>query len=1200
MLRAWATSLIALAAAFCAFAPATAVAATETPPDLLWQSPEDELTGDSAGRMFNPWGVAASPTTGDIYVADLENSRVAVFDVWGGFLRAWGYGVDPGDGSSSLQTCTSDCQEGIAGSGPGQLSQPTGVAVDAAEAVYVYDTDNKRVVKYDSQGNLLLTFGGAGSAPGEFENGALGDYIDVGPAGTIFVGDVGRIQEFEPDGSFKSQIPFTGDLAGLAGAAVRSLAIDPTNGDLLVVVTGDQSIYRLSSTGALKGEVDGSEVIGEETKSFPVNPRAVTVDSVGNVYAIDQPTGGGGPYEVLKFGPDGGCLICGQDFAQPDDREVFGIQLNGLAAGTACGIDGDDVYVTEFSGTGDRPLSYVRSYGPPPQDVVNCPPPQRPPAIEDQYARSVGAAEARLQARINPLFFADTTYYVQYGPDACLASDWQQGCSTFPVPPGSILTSKVQSRPVATAILTLSGLSADTTYHYRFVAQSSGGGPVFGVGGTESEDGDSSSFHTLALPFTLKSDCPNQTFRTGASAFLPDCRAFEMVSPVDKNGGDIDTQKSLRGYPAALDLTDLSGDEMTFSSSTAFAGALGAPFVSQYRAQRGATGWTTESISPPRNDPFNPVGTLLELDLQFKLFTPDLSEAWLMQEADPPLDACGIPGFVNIYRRDNLTGAYEAITTAAPEARDPDKYVAEVQGVSADGTTTIFRANDRLTADAAPGTEYQIYEHVREPGQCAQLRLVSLLPGEIPNPTASSVGTEGSATADYTFSEGRENLVDNAVSPDASRIYWTAAASKGGEGRIYLRLNGTETIPVSSSAARFWKAAEDGSAAYYIQNGNLFRYTLANKKSILLAKDVIGLLGANDGASRAFIVSKDDLDGAVGGQPNVFMLQGTTATYITTLSAADVSGNSSFTPADAVPTLHSSRVSDDGSHLIFTSDASLTGFDNADAESGIPDTEVYLYDAETETLRCVSCNATGARPTGRVVVGANNTRTGFASRIPPWKNQFHAARILSDDGSRLFFESFEVLSPRDHDEGLDVYQWSRADNAQQCEAMGAEAFNDEAGGCLSLLSSGTDPDDAELVDSTPDASSVFIKTNASLLPQDPGRIDIYVARVGGGFPPPFACGNPEGCPAPVPPNEPPTAPDPGSRSGDGNPTFGACKQLEHQAVRLRAKARRLGIKARKAAPAKARKLRKKAKQTIKKAKKLDSRARKCFTSAGGR
>src|SRR5205085_12667143 len=115
-------------------------------------------------------------------------------------------------------------------------------------------------------------------------------------------------------------------------------------------------------------------------------------------------------------------------------------------------------------------------------------------------------------------------------------------------------------------------------------------------------------------------------------------------------------------------------------------------------------------------------------------------------------------------------GSYEAMTAVEPPTKEPDEYFAEVQGTSADGTHTIFRANDKLTSDAASVAGYQIYEHISEPGTCGQLRLVSVLPDGTANPSGASVGTAASGTDGFRFVEGRENSVTNAVSTDASRI----------------------------------------------------------------------------------------------------------------------------------------------------------------------------------------------------------------------------------------------------------------------------------------------------------------------------------------------------------------------------------------------------------------------------------------------
>src|SRR4051794_13855698 len=90
-------------------------------PEELWQAPPDGSPGESAGRMENPRGMATDPVSGEVYVADLENHRIDVFDGEGHFARAWGWGVADGS-TEALQVCTTTCFKGHAGAGAGELN----------------------------------------------------------------------------------------------------------------------------------------------------------------------------------------------------------------------------------------------------------------------------------------------------------------------------------------------------------------------------------------------------------------------------------------------------------------------------------------------------------------------------------------------------------------------------------------------------------------------------------------------------------------------------------------------------------------------------------------------------------------------------------------------------------------------------------------------------------------------------------------------------------------------------------------------------------------------------------------------------------------------------------------------------------------------------------------------------------------------
>jgi hypothetical protein len=176
----------------------------------------------------------------------------------------------------------------------------------------------------------------------------------------------------------------------------------------------------------------------------------------------------------------------------------------------------------------------------------------------------------------------------------------------------------------------------------------------------------------------------------------------------------------------------------------------------------------------------------------------------------------------------------------------------------------------------------------------------------------------------------------------------------------------------------------------------------------------------------------------------------------------------------------------------------LTGFDNTDLQTDEPDSEVFLYDAGSGKVICASCDPSGAQPEGRLFEALASIRV--AARIPAWTSSFYASRLLSPDGNRLFFESYTPLAIQDTNNRADVYEWE-AVGTGSCNAERA-TYSPESEGCIYLISSGESSSDSTFVDASADGSDVFIKTAQSLLPQDPGLVDIYDARVDGGLPTP--------------------------------------------------------------------------------------------------
>ncbi len=1108
--------------------------------------------GTSAGQFSGPFGgpirgMASDPTTGHLYVADTGNNRINEFTAWGDFVKAWGWGV--ADGESKFETCTTTCLAGIPGSGDGQLGAPISVAVDVSGAIYVYESDNGRVEKFDSSGQFALMFGGevnkttggdvctaasadecqigsTGNGPGEFSESGLG--LAISQTGTVLKGDAGRIEEFEPDGSFKSEFKTSG--------IVNGIAPDPKGSGLYVSFGGQNDVRRLSVSGA---ELGSLKVHG---------PGAITTDPAGNIYAIEEKGNvSTSEKEVVEFNLSGTEVsrCCAADPLPSDNSaEPERFSLTSITTNTT-----GDVYVA--SGFPQAP-TFIDLYGPPP--LKFGPPPFVAPEIAAQFPSSVDSTSATLKAQVNPNFWDDTRYYLEYGTEPCSSGS----CTQQPAAPGAKLGPGAVKKAVTTSAVVLTGLSPHTIYYYRFVVQSGGGGPVRGVGGKVGADGVEGTFTTFASGGVF-APCVNNVFRVGVSASLPDCRAFEMVSPVSKSNSDVADLPDLTGFENKLHQVSSDGNSLAYSSYGAFAGPQGGPYISQYIARRSEQGWSSQSLGAPL------IGRFFGedyLENEFKGFSADLCHAWVTPGGGPTLAPGGVAGFPNLYRRDVCAGGYEALTTTQPPNLAPGIYHPEIQGFSADGGVSLFTAMDNLTDDAPP-----------QPAACVsgsllscQRRLYASSNGHLtfvchfPDGTSPKVESESSSCSAGSPGEsfsptplGRTGTVSHAISNDGSRIYWSAFAdsSSATTGRIYLRLNGSNTVGVSETQttkpARFWAAAADGSKALFevedpgplplsAKNKNLYLYDLGSESSSLIAGKVLGIAAQSEDLSRVYFVSEEVLGGeGRAGKPNLYLWDEGVDTFVATLSGADAWAKDPFKLSDVVarPIYHVASATADGTRLAFISTEPLTGADNTDLVSGEADSEVFTYSAVDDKLSCASCSPAGTRPTGRSVQAAGNQ--GFlwvAASIPAGETQLYQPRALSDDGSKLFFTSYADLLPSDTNGKADVYEWERAGSGS-CEGESDLDYYAANGGCLYLISSGESPSDSELVDTSPSGRDAFFTTNASLLLQDPGLIDVYDARAGGGFvppqDPPAACEG-EACQGPL---SPPNDPTPGSSSFEG-------------------------------------------------------------------
>jgi DNA-binding beta-propeller fold protein YncE len=1101
------------------------------------------IAGAGLGQLDRPQSIAidndvASPAHQDVYVVD-HNRRVQRFDPTGGSPLLFGVTLKREEGDNpiavgpggTLYLADSEYLETLAPSGEGQIT------------VWVVT-----VKRFDPSGTPM----GESALP----KGGLPQSLAVDSGGDFYVaryltdsgGITGRgiykYEASEPEATLLDEIPGDGN--------VTALAVDPADDHLLAaqLEAGTRVISEWDAAGTALRRFGYGQI--------EFSPDGLAAAAAGDGVFASEPYEGletiGNKVLFIPFPPPGPLACCLQASKGSTWARVEGA-VNPESKATTYHVEYVDDAAFQGSGfatakrmpvnPGEDPtlpadLSLhkvgpiqIGCTAPTPQKVAEgkCLTPEtlyhyrlvasnadgeskpegtfetRPPLqITATFAAEVGTDAAELHAVVNP-FGTPASGYFEYVSEAAYLEDLGAGGDGFAsasrkpdVSGGQAPLDFGAGEEDTAAFVQLGSLAPGTTYRYRLVASD-----FF-----RTEAGPVHAFATFPPPAGPENACPNAGFRNGPSASLPDCRAYEMVSPADKNGGDIAVNYNLLSFPAGLDQGSEDGNSIAYSASTAFGGAVSAPYTSQYIARREAgSGWSTQPISPPRDSSEFIGNPGAKVDVDYKAFAADLSSGWLLQHAEPRLDSCAPAGFSGLYRR-GVDGSYEALTTAKPAApQNASGYVPFFQGASADGRVAVFSANGRLNKEASaaiagPGEPiYQLYEHTAGEG-CGQLRLVSVLPGGSASALTSSAGTRAAG-----FPSGREGRTAGAVSRDGSRIYWQTQtqAGNGGPGPLYVRIDGTETVLVSAENAQFWSAAADGSRAFYSVGKQLYQFDLASKASTLIAGEAPGVVAISADASQVYFVSREALAGeGQAGAPNLYLREAASGEthLVATLAAADLSQGdfrfSGFAVVGAKPIEDGVRLTPDGRHLAFVSSAPLTGYDNADAADGRPDIELYLYDVDTDVLRCVSCNPTDARPAGRRFDGSNGAVRKVSAQMAPAENELYAPRALSADGSRLFFESFEALLPADVNGAMDVYEWERAADAAQCSAIGAGLYVPSAGGCLSLISSGHSPSDSSFVDASPDGHDVFIKTGESLLPQDPGLIDIYDVRVDGGLP----------------------------------------------------------------------------------------------------
>jgi hypothetical protein len=807
-----------------------------------------------------------------------------------------------------------------------------------------------------------------------------------------------------------------------------------------------------------------------------------------------------------------------------------------------------------------------------------------PPLLSSTSALGVSASAATLQAQINPNTVA-TTYHFEYDTVSYAEGEAPHGTSV-PLPEASAGSGAV---PVARSA-SIQGLAPATTYHFRVVAQN-----ILGT-----VEGHDRAFTTQGVVASLlpdgrvwemvsppqKNGIPLQAISElggviqaaqegnaityfAKGVIVPDAASTTSPNPqqvISRRGADGWSTQDLA--PATEEPT---GSGLTNPSQyKLFSGDLSLAAVEP-------DSLTPQSPFTSERTPYlrQPDGEYLPLVVGCPAVGEPCSPA--VEEHANVSSGTKFGG-----ERGHFTGGFQGGVTFITATHDLSHIILE--------------AHVGLTA--TPGDKGGLYEW-----SAGELQLLS----QFPHGSAKICGGEGPAclpaAAGLGGNVGNSSLqMRSAVSSDGSRV----VISNGG-GLYLRDSGREETLQLDAAEAGcgsckggggvFQIASVDGSKVFFTAPNKLTADSGATNSAPDLymcevavveghlacaltdltvdhnvgeSADVLGdVLGASEDGSSLYFVADGALtagEGAVhgdciGGQKAVatsscnlysYDTETETTRLVAVLSGEDFGDWAGEEPQDLGDL--TARVSPNGRYLAFMSQRNLTGYENRDAVTGKPDQEVYLYDSTSGKPICASCNPTGARPAG--VEGLSYPGRlvdrprlwegkGFAASIPGWTKllltgALYQSRYLSNSG-RLFFNAADALVPQDSNGVEDVYEYEPP-QVGGC-TIASLTFGAASGGCVSLISSGTSPEESAFLDASESGNDVFFLTASKLATTTDvdNALDIYDASVGGSSPRPtnqIECAG-DACQQPA---TPPNDATPGSLTFNGAGNLVECSR----------------------------------------------------------
>jgi hypothetical protein len=695
------------------------------------------------------------------------------------------------------------------------------------------------------------------------------------------------------------------------------------------------------------------------------------------------------------------------------------------------------------------------------------------PRISGVRATNLTDTSADINARVDSLTFA-TTYHFEYGTTP------NYGHSTAETE----LSAGSGPQPVMEHI---SGLEAGVPYYYRVVATNS-------WGTTDSAD----STFSFQAP-----GCPNSHVRQQTNAsYLPDCRAYELVSPPNAGSvtfipGDVTATSNLAKF-LGITAPNPSGLASTPARFAFFGGegsvtGLHPPnvLVDRYVSTRTNTGWQTTYPGIKGNEGLlvqNPVcSATLSRCIDSRGPNP-------FEEGAPP------------------TGRYLWDVSGESLGRLPTNIGVIPNGENFIGDThpsldfSHFAFSSRNVAftvgglDSAPGSAYD------NDLASGKVTLISKLANGDPIPQDAGQSDEF-IKIPAVSSDGSHVLMTTVAAGGLQHIYMSVddlVTEEIGEGNLVGMTSDGSTVAFTSPF-NLDPSDTDNSVDLYVWSESTGNATVVSQGNGNGDVDTCGAFFTTGCDVKAVSTQRPDLDESMASQSgdvyfyspeqldpsnpgvfnerNLYVYRNGQVMYVTT-----------FDPETQVDRM---QVSPSGEHMAFLSKTQATGYVNISLDNGTksdsqkPEAweEMYTFDPESGEVLCASCIPSGEPPTIPVADttrgASTTTKNVFASK---------SGRFMTNDG-RVAFTSADSLVPADTNKRLDVYEFSG--NRPQLITSGTSERDTQGGDGLFIPTLHTG-----LEGFSQDGTDLYFSTFETFVPEDQNGsfVKFYDARTGGGFP----------------------------------------------------------------------------------------------------